>query len=88
MANEHADWRLAGQEKYLHGRSLVRRKYERPRPDWDHDHCSFCHTKFMETAAPDVLEEGYATDDGSHWVCPPCFEDFKQRFAWTVVAER
>jgi hypothetical protein len=38
----------------------------------------------METRAPGVLDEGYATDD-ARWVCPTCFEDFKQLFAWTVI---
>ncbi len=37
---------------------------------------------------PDVLTEGYATT-ASHpqgadyfWVCPTCFEDFRDRFGW------
>ena len=84
MASDKTDWRLKGQERYLQGRSWSRRKYARPRPDWDHDHCCFCNATFMETAAPDVLDEGYTTDDSYYWVCSPCFEDFKGMFAWTL----
>ena len=40
---------------------------------------------------PDVLTEGYTTT-ASHkrgadyyWICPACFDDFAERFAWHVV---
>ena len=23
-------------------------------------------------------------DDNYHWICPPCFEDFRGRFEWTI----
>jgi hypothetical protein len=39
------DWRLQGQEKYLGGVTLVRRRWQQQRPDWDHDHCEFCGAK-------------------------------------------
>jgi len=78
------DPRITNQEKYLKGVVLSRRQYRKPRPDWDHDHCEFCWTKFMETSAPGDLSEGYATPGEKHWVCPKCFEDFKGRFGWTV----
>ena len=84
MTDERRDWRLRGQESYLHGRAWSRRRYARPRPDWDHDHCCFCNAKFMETSAPDVLNEGCATEDSYYWVCLPCFDDFKAKFAWTL----
>lgn len=38
----------------------------------------------MESSAPDRLDEGYATDDSYYWVCPPCFEDLKEMFAWSL----
>ena len=79
MADETQDWRLRGQERYLQGRAWLRRRYVQPR-----DHCEFCWAKFMETAAADILDEGYATENESHWVCPPCFEDFRERFSSTV----
>jgi hypothetical protein len=69
MSDEPQDWRLRGQEKYLQGRAWLRRKYVRPRADWDHDHCEFCWAKFMEAPATEILDEGYVTEDGARWVC-------------------
>src|SRR4051794_21017312 len=67
--------------------------------EWDHDHCDFCWAKFMDTsrfdeewrkARPDVLDAGYTPAPpnpgfGNAWICPQCFEDFRERFAWTIV---
>ena len=78
------DWRLTGQEKYLKGASLEWKTYTRYREGWEHDHCEFCWAKFMETAGPEIHTEGYATQDNYRWICKPCFEDFKEMFAWTV----
>jgi hypothetical protein len=88
MAGENGDWRLTNQEGYLTGKTLIWRAYAAPRPDWDHDHCEFCWTKFAgNEVGDDVLTEGYVTTDGSqHWICAECFEDFRDRFAWTVSA--
>jgi ribosomal protein S27AE len=72
-----------GQERFLTGATLTFRRYEPPRPDWDHDHCEFCGAKFMAADHPDVLHEGYATAD-NRWVCPPCFADFRNQFGWTA----
>lgn len=85
---EPADWRLQGQEKYLKAVTLVRRpSRQNPyNPDWDRDHCEFCWAKFaMDPAARDV-EDGYCTSDDYHWICEPCFEDFKEMFQWTIRA--
>jgi hypothetical protein len=83
---EEPDWRLEGQERYLHGAVLHHRPYRRPpnNPNWDHDHCSFCWAKFMVEDYPDVLDEGYCTQDEYHWICDQCFKDFKERFNWAV----
>jgi len=80
-----SDWRLFNQEKYLAGVTLQRKKYKKYSETWEHDHCSFCWAKFMETASPDILTEGYATADNYYWVCPRCFEDFKARFRWQLI---
>ena len=40
------DWRRQGQEKYLKGAKLQLKDYCPHRPEWDHDHCEFCETKF------------------------------------------
>lgn len=77
------DWRLQGQEKYLKGVVLQRKKYQRYRPGWDHDHCEFCGAKFSE-GLPDTLHEGYSTTDNYHWICDDCFKDFKDQFEWKV----
>ena len=83
-----SDWRLMGQQKYLMGAELCRRAY-RPYPhnaDWDHDHCAFCGAKFMVADGPDVLHDGYCTLDEYRWICSECFDDFREMFAWSVVA--
>ena len=80
------DWRLQGQEKYLTGVELCRKRYRRTSQAWDHDHCEFCSEKFAEEdLIPDSLHEGYATPDSYRWICPQCFEDFKEQFQWRVV---
>ncbi len=59
---------------------------------WDHDHCDFCWAKFMAPEIadrnPEMLAAGYtiaSEERSTFWICPSCFEDFKERFAWTVV---
>ena len=84
MTNDD-DWRLMGQEKYLKGVTLSFQTYRCLRPDWDHDHCAFCSAKFMEADLPDILREGYTAENQYHWVCPTCFDDFKDRFEWVLV---
>jgi len=83
------DYRLTGQEKYLKGVKLVRCKYrQNPKnPKWDHDHCEFCSSTFCLEEHSDCLKEGYATLDDYRWICPTCFEDFKDLFGWEVVTE-
>jgi hypothetical protein len=72
---------------FLRGLTLTHRKY-RPyakNPTWDHDHCEFCGAEFSLQETPDVLKEGYATDDDYHWVCGDCFRRFRGRFDWKVT---
>ena len=82
---EENDWRLTNQEQYLKGVSLWWKKYAPDSDSWEHDHCEFCWAKFMAEASPDVLQEGYATEDNYHWICEQCFEDFKDLFQWKVM---
>lgn len=84
---QEKDWRLTGQERYLLEKTLVRKTYAPPRPDWDHDHCAFCWAKFMQNGEEGAYQEGYATEDSQYWICPPCFVDFKDKFQWTVKDE-
>jgi hypothetical protein len=79
------DWRLHGQEKYLTGLTLYKKRWVSDDPQWDHDHCEFCMVKFMDVDEPDVLREGYATADNYRWICNECFNDFRDRFGWTLV---
>ena len=81
---EPNDWRLTNQLAYLKGAQLARRSYRAFRENWEHDHCEFCWSKFAETDAPDVLHEGYATEDGLHWICANCFDDFRSLFELVV----
>ncbi len=74
------------QEQFLKGVSLTLKPYSIFREEWDHDHCTFCSAKFMVPGTPDTLHEGYTTKDNYHWVCPQCFEDFKEMFKWTVAS--
>ena len=66
---------------------------------WGHDHCEFCWQEFStdhdcaDGSRP--LTEGYTARgpagrpdeqrrDNYHWVCPTCFDDFKEHFGWTI----
>jgi hypothetical protein len=82
---EENDWRLTNQQSYLKGVTLIWRKYRRYSDTWDHDHCEFCWEKFMDIGDPEVLREGYATEDDYRWICEQCFEDFKDIFNWKII---
>jgi hypothetical protein len=55
------DWRLQGQERYLTGAALGRRRWQPMRPGWDHDHCEFCWTKFGAAEVPNAVHESWST---------------------------
>ena len=77
------DWRRMGQEDYLTGAALrYISPYVPPRPGWDHEHCAFCLEKISPYEGD--LPGGYCTPDRSHWICPSCFQDFREEFLWTV----
>jgi hypothetical protein len=84
MVASDDDWRFKGQGRFLTGIALHRAHYRASRPDWDHDHCEFCHAKFMDVDASDISREGFTTDDESRWICDDCFRDFRERFQWSV----
>ena len=75
------DWRLQGQEKYLRGAVLFYKRYADRRTKTDHDHCEFCYVRFSEQD-PGALTAGYANLDDYRWICPSCYEDFKEMFAF------
>ena len=53
---------------------------------WDHEHCIFCSAKFY--LHEECLQEGYCTQPqnsrDADWICPECYEDFKEMFGWTL----
>lgn len=77
-----SDWRLYGQEDYLQGKALKYTKFV-TRGRNDHEHCAFCTAKIAEEGVGEYTC-GYATEDLYWWVCEECFEDFKERFEWTL----
>ena len=78
-----SDWRRNGQEKYLTNAELIFIEEFRSLSDkWEHEHCEFCWEKFSE--GDNDLHSGYCTADQKHWICPDCFEDFREEFQWTI----
>lgn len=80
------DWRLRGQEKYLQGKTLFWKAWSQSRPNWDHDHCEFCWARFCDDGCGNGLAHGYTDETEYRWICKPCFDDFRERFAWKVGA--
>lgn len=82
---EASDWRLRDQEEYLLSRKLIKAIYANQKSD--HSHCEFCWHKFMENCngVSDCSDNGYVTCDGTYWICNKCFDDFKNKFKWSVV---
>jgi hypothetical protein len=74
------DWRRQGQESFLVGLTFKKMPWRSTKPTWDHDHCEFCQTKIAGLDVPDSLHEAYGTPDLYRWVCPQCFEDFREEF--------
>jgi len=92
------DWRLAGNEDLFRNAIFVAKRYTQWSPEWDHDHCSFCHEPFAEKGSEadrqDAHREGYSTPgppqeqkDDYYWVCPRCFDDFREYLGWTLRPE-
>ncbi len=80
------DWRLRGQENYLMGKKLYFIRFQKHSEEWNHEHCDFCWAKFSDFEGD--LHEGYCTgpdNKGSeYWICPECYNDFKDRFGWKL----
>ena len=78
------DWRLNGQEQFLLGVKLIKKRFISCGYH-DHEHCDFCWDKISEEK--EDLNFGYCMEDEHHWVCETCFNDFKDRFKWTIIDE-
>lgn len=46
-----------------------------------HEHCIFCWEKFMT----DMNTECFCTLDYYFWICKTCYEDFKEKFNFTLT---
>ena len=62
---------------------------------WDHDHCHFCHDAAFSERYDGDLREGWTSGGQAglppadqqaeyHWVCPSCFEQYRDAFDWTT----
>ncbi|MBV9992723.1 MAG: hypothetical protein JOZ72_15695 [Alphaproteobacteria bacterium] len=86
------DWRLQHlrTQPYLRGVRFTKKPYKAYRPDWDHDHCAACWTKFAEHDVDHepTLREGFATTEDYargedyDWVCSVCFGLFRDEMEW------
>lgn len=86
---EKDDWRLVagpvcGREEALRHIGLYYIPFQPLSARWDHEHCVFCWAKFY--LHPECLQAGYCTapenTPGADWICPECYEDFKEMFDW------
>lgn len=75
-----SDWRLNGQEKYLHGVKLKHMNIKDKSNPSDHEHCEFCLEKISNYS--DTIHEAYCTEDEYYWVCDNCYNDFRAMFKW------
>lgn len=87
-----ADSRLRSPRDRLRDAHLHWKRYRRWTSTWRYGSCEFCRTEFSESGEPGTLHSGYsvlgagpAGQDDYSWVCAVCFEDFRDRFAWTVL---
>ncbi len=81
------DWRLTGQEEFLHNKTLIYCLYQNNHSSKSiHEHCIFCWHKFMEHCdnTKDCSDRGYCTKDKKYWICEECFLDFKEMFGWKL----
>lgn len=60
-------------------------KLRADRSEPDHEHCVFCEAELRVAGSkgdPRVQTEGYATPDGSLWVCTTCFDRLNPKYRW------
>ena len=83
MADKN-DPRITYQDEYLKGQKVKMTEYKNKYGN-DHMHCEFCWGKFSEN--PKDLHVGFLSENGE-WICPECFNDFKEMFEWEVIGEK
>lgn len=82
---EEDDWRLRGDPDPLQGRLFRWATWWSSGPGWDHDHCDYCGAGISNLPGDDYDSAWVTADDNYYWVCPVCFEDFRERFGFQVV---
>jgi len=73
------DWRLDIPHPHLRGQTLVKAALGAC-PGWDHEHCELCFDKLTGNGA---VWYRTGTPPKQWWICPVCFEDFREHFGWT-----
>jgi hypothetical protein len=82
---------VAARLHYLVGSVFTRKPYRKPSDNWDHDHCQVCWRTIAESVGEDVNHAGYASTATEkwradyHWICPECFEQYREHMRWAVV---
>ena len=70
----------AKQQVELLGQCAEYLEGDRCRGFWQR-HCDFCN----KSITTDTKEICYCSKDGLDWICAECFNDFKEKFGWTVL---
>ena len=88
---ETNDWRLTKSHENIKKEKEWKFKIYTPRREtWEHEHCVLCGDKISQYE--NTIHEGYtSTSKGRKdywWLCPECFNDFKEMFGWEVVEEK
>ncbi len=74
------DWQSFRKEGFLVKKTLVRKKLnEYETTDYAPAQCVFCYTCLRKR------DVGYFEPSAKVWVCPKCYEDFKDYFDWKAI---
>jgi len=85
---EKDDWRLTiPNDPIIKEKEWVFKTYIPVSETWEHQHCMLCGDKISQYES--TIHEGYASTSRKDywWICPKCFNDFKEMFNWKVVEE-
>ena len=78
------DWRRQGQKKYLKGINLSWKNIRNTDKTGNLIIVNFVVLNSWKVRGPDILTEGYASDDKYRWICKQCFADFRGEYEWKV----
>lgn len=83
------DWRILNQDEYLLNEKFLKiNSYEFKKQFKDerlfHEHCDFCFDK-IEKLDMFKYKYAYMTRCLNTWICPVCFDDFKDKFNLEVI---